>query len=82
LAVLVWLPFSGYTPLFSGMVGLALTVVLIFAAATTTRFGGNALRVIFWVLIGFAASAFFKYGIGAIMTLALVMAVALWFLKG
>jgi TRAP-type uncharacterized transport system fused permease subunit len=33
LAVLVWLLFSGYTPLFSGMVGLALTVVLIFGAA-------------------------------------------------
>ena len=82
LAVLVWLLFSGYTPLFSGMVGLALTVVLIFGAAITTRFGGNTLRMIFWILIGLAASAFFKYGIGAIMTLALVMAVALWFLKG
>lgn len=82
LAVLVWLLFSGYTPLFSGMVGLALTVVLIFGAAITTRFGGNTLRMIFWILIGLAASAFFKYGIGAIMTLALVMAVGLWFLKG
>ncbi|HUP09100.1 MAG TPA: TRAP transporter fused permease subunit, partial [Caldimonas sp.] len=30
LAVLVWLLFAGYTPLFSGMMGLALTVVLIF----------------------------------------------------
>ncbi|MEP6719985.1 MAG: TRAP transporter permease [Variovorax sp.] len=82
LAVLVWLLFSGYTPLFSGMVGLALTVVLIFGAAITTRFGGNTLRMLFWILIGFAASAFFKYGIGAIMALALVMAAVLWFLKG
>jgi len=82
LAVLVWLLFSGYTPLFSGMVGLALTVVLIFGAAMTTRFGTRPLQIIFWILIGLAASAFFKYGIGAIIALAGVMAVALWFIKG
>jgi TRAP transporter 4TM/12TM fusion protein len=82
LAVLVWLLFSGYTPLFSGMVGLALTVVLIFGAAMTTRFGTRPLQIIFWVLIGLAASSFFKYGIGAIIGLAAAMAVVLWFLRG
>ncbi|MDM0047229.1 TRAP transporter permease [Variovorax dokdonensis] len=82
LAVLVWLLFSGYTPLFSGMVGLALTVVLIFGAALTVRFGNYPLRVLFWVLIGLAASSFFKWGIGAIIVLALVMAVALLWVKG
>ena len=82
LAVLVWLLFSGYTPLFSGMVGLALTVVLIFGAAMTTRFGARPLQIIFWVLIGLAASSFFKYGIGAIIALAAAMAVVLWFVRG
>jgi TRAP transporter 4TM/12TM fusion protein len=82
LVVLVWLLFSGYTPLFSGMVGLALTVVLIFGAAMTRHFGGRVLQVMFWVLIGLAASSFFKYGIGAIIGLALLMAVVLWFVKG
>ncbi|MDH5539337.1 MAG: TRAP transporter fused permease subunit, partial [Rhizobacter sp.] len=82
LAVLVWLLFSGYTPLFSGMVGLALTVVLIFGAALTKRFGGRGLQIIFWVLIGLAASSFFKYGIGAIIGLVLLMAAVLWFAKG
>jgi len=82
LAVLVWLLFSGYTPLFSGMVGLALTVVLIFGAAMTARFGARPLQIIFWVLIGLAASSFFKYGIGAIIALAAAMAVVLWFLRG
>jgi TRAP transporter 4TM/12TM fusion protein len=82
LAILVWLLFAGYTPLFSGMVGLALTVVLIFGAAMTQRFGGYPLRVTFWVLIGLAASSFFKYGIGAVIALALAMAAVLWFLKG
>jgi TRAP transporter 4TM/12TM fusion protein len=82
LAILVWLLFAGYTPLFSGMVGLALTVVLIFGAAMTQRFGGYPLRVAFWVLIGLAASSFFEYGIGAVIALALAMAAVLWFLKG
>ncbi|RID99035.1 TRAP transporter permease [Simplicispira hankyongi] len=82
LAVLVWLLFAGYTPLFSGMVGLALTVVLIFGAAMTERFGARPLQIIFWVLIGLAASSFFKYGIGAIIALAAAMAVVLWFLHG
>ncbi len=82
LAILVWLLFAGYTPLFSGMVGLALTVVLIFGAAMTQRFGGYPLRVVFWILIGLASSSFFKYGIGAVIALALAMAAVLWFLKG
>ncbi len=82
LVVLVWLLFSGYTPLFSGMVGLALTVILIFGAALTKRFGNRVLQGIFWVLIGLAASSFFKYGIGSIIALALGLAAVLWFAKG
>ncbi|MGB4927795.1 MAG: TRAP transporter permease [Giesbergeria sp.] len=82
LAVLVWLLFSGYTPLFSGMVGLALTVVLIFGAAMAQHFGTRVLQIIFWVLIGLAASSFFKYGVSAIIALALGMALVLWFLQG
>ncbi len=82
LAILVYLLFAGYTPLFSGMVGLALTVVLIFGATLSKNFGTRPLQIIFWVLIGLAASSFFKYGIQAIIGLALLMAAALWFAKG
>jgi TRAP transporter 4TM/12TM fusion protein len=82
LAILVYLLFAGYTPLFSGMVGLALTVVLIFGAAMTKNFGSRPLQIIFWVLIGLAASSFFEYGIQAIIGLALLMAAVLWFAKG
>ncbi|MEO8545037.1 MAG: TRAP transporter fused permease subunit, partial [Burkholderiaceae bacterium] len=57
LAILVYLLFAGYTPLFSGMVGLALTVVLIFGAAMTKNFGNRPLQIVFWVLIGLAASS-------------------------
>ncbi|MBU2409162.1 MAG: TRAP transporter fused permease subunit, partial [Gammaproteobacteria bacterium] len=82
LAILVWMLFAGYTPLFSGMVGLALTVVLIFGAALTQRFGARVLQVIFWIIIGLAASSFLKYGITALLLLAAVMAAALAFAKG
>ncbi len=82
LAILVYLLFSGYTPLFSGMVGLALTVILIFGAALTKQFGSRPLQIVFWILIGLAASSFFKWGIGAVIGLAMAMAAVLWFAKG
>jgi TRAP transporter 4TM/12TM fusion protein len=82
LVVLVYLLFSGYTPLFSGMMGLALTVVLIFGAALSARFGALPLRIIFWVLIALACSAFFRFGIGAVMIVIALMAAALLSIGG
>ncbi|HEX6364079.1 MAG TPA: TRAP transporter permease, partial [Albitalea sp.] len=82
LAVLVWLLFSGYTPLFSGMVGLALTVVLIFGAALTRTVGPFGIRVLVWIAIGLACSAFFKYGVGAVMAVAIGLGVVTMFIKG
>ncbi len=61
---LVTLLFSGYTPLFSGTVGLALTAILIFAAASVQGIRGTALRVLFWVLLGLATAGFFQFGVG------------------
>jgi TRAP transporter 4TM/12TM fusion protein len=48
LAALVWLLFSGYTPLFSGTVGLALTAMLILGAAIAARLSAHcpALRLL------------------------------------
>ena len=57
LAGLVALLFSGYTPLFSGSVGLGLTVILIFGAAVVSGVTGTGLRVLFWVLLGLPAPA-------------------------
>jgi TRAP transporter 4TM/12TM fusion protein len=82
LAVLVFLLFSGYTPLFSGMVALALTVVLIFGAALSERFGPVPLRIAFWVLIALACSAFFRWGISAVMAVIAVLAVTLALVRG
>ncbi len=82
LLVLVFLLFSGYTPLFSGMVALALTVVLIFGFALASRFGALGMRLLFWVVIGVACSAFFRYGISAILALIALLAVALFAARG
>ncbi|MEO8507307.1 MAG: TRAP transporter permease [Betaproteobacteria bacterium] len=79
LAALVYLLFSGYTPLFSGTVGLALTVILIFGMAVAIRVSGTALRILFWIVLGLLASAFFKYGIGAVLAvIGLLVAVNLY----
>jgi TRAP transporter 4TM/12TM fusion protein len=82
LLMLVFLLFSGYTPLFSGMVSLALTVVLIFGFTLAARFGPLGLRILFWIVIGAACSAFFRYGIGAVIALIAVMAAALFVVNG
>ena len=64
---LVALLFSGYTPLFSGTVGLGLTVILIFGAAVLTGVGSRALRYLFWVLLGFACAGFLKFGVDHVL---------------
>ena len=63
LGGLVALLFSGYTPMFSGTVGLALTIILIFGAAVMTGVQGLALRGLFWVLLGLACAGFVQFGV-------------------
>ncbi len=63
LAVLVYLLFSGYTPLFAGTIGLALTVMLILGASAVLNLPEGVIRVIFWIGLGLIAAAFFEFGI-------------------
>ncbi len=77
---LVALLFSGYTPMFSGTVGLALTVILIFGAAVASGVQGTALRTLFWVLLGFACAGFFYFGVGTFIVVTLVL-VALTYIR-
>jgi TRAP transporter 4TM/12TM fusion protein len=60
---LVLLLFSGYTPLFSGTVGLGLTVVLIFGAAVIQGASSMVLRYLFWLLTGVACAGFVRFGV-------------------
>jgi len=63
LAVLVYLLFSGYTPLFAGTIGLALTVMLILGGSVALGLPEGVIRVIFWLGLGALAAAFFRFGI-------------------
>ncbi|MDM7949496.1 TRAP transporter permease [Hydrogenophaga sp.] len=80
LAGLVALLFSGFTPLFSGSVGLALTVILIFGAAVIGGVQGTPLRMLFWVLLGFACAGFLQFGVIAFFVVTLVL-VALTYIR-
>jgi TRAP transporter 4TM/12TM fusion protein len=60
LAALVWLLFSGYTPLFAGTVGLALTALIILGAPVAISLGPLALRVFFWIVLGVLAGLSFR----------------------
>ena len=63
LAVLVWLLFAGYTPLYAGTIGLAMTAMLILGAPLAGRISVQALRFVFWIVLGLSAATFFQYGI-------------------
>jgi TRAP transporter 4TM/12TM fusion protein len=67
LAALVWFLFSGYTPLFAGTVGLALTVLLILGAAAAAGLPEGVLRVVFWVGLGLVAAAFLRFGLPVVL---------------
>jgi TRAP transporter 4TM/12TM fusion protein len=73
LAVLVYLLFTGYTPLFAGIVGLSLTVLLILGGSAVLGLPEGVLRVIFWIGLGLVAAAFFEYGINVIVAAVAVL---------
>ena len=78
LAGLVALLFSGYTPLFSGSVGLALTVILIFSAALAQGIQGTPRRVLFWILLALACSSFAQMGMLSFFIIISVLLVLTW----
>ena len=63
LAMLVYLLFAGYTPIFAGTMGLALIVVLILGTPLAALIGPFAFRVVFWIALGLAAAAFMRFGV-------------------
>jgi TRAP transporter 4TM/12TM fusion protein len=76
LAVLVFMLFDGFTPMFSGIVGLALTAMLVLGAGIAAGFSSMAFRIVFWIALGLATASFFKYGIWPIIiAIALLVAV-------
>ncbi|AAN69549.1 MULTISPECIES: TRAP transporter permease [Pseudomonas] len=82
LMVLVALLFSGRTPLYSGMVGLALTAIVILGSAIILRAQKTWLRAAFWVALGILCSGFFRMGIGVILMVIAGLAIACCFVQG
>jgi TRAP transporter 4TM/12TM fusion protein len=82
LATLVYLLFAGYTPIFAGTMGLALTVVLILGMPLAARIGPVAFRIVFWIALGLGAAAFLKFGVNVLALLLSVLVLACLAFKG
>ena len=86
LAVLVWMLFNGFTPMFAGMTGLALTAVLILGAAIAARVSATAFRYVFWFALGLAAAVFVKqmdqWGIVPLLALILALVAQTFAIRG
>ena len=73
LLMLIYLLFSGYTPLFAGTVGLALTVLLILGGSIALGLPKGVIRMIFWIGLGLVAAAFLQFGIMVILVAVLAL---------
>jgi TRAP transporter 4TM/12TM fusion protein len=82
LAALVWMLFHGFTPMFAGMVGLALTAILILGATIAARFSATAFRYVFWLAVGLTASLFAKWGIYPVLALIAALVAISFSVKG
>ncbi|WP_117190770.1 TRAP transporter permease [Rhizobium terrae] len=82
LAALVYLLFAGYTPIFAGTMGLALTVVLILSTPIAASIGPTAFRIVFWLAIGIASASFFEFGVTFLAGLLCLLILACLFFKG
>lgn len=76
LVVLVTLLFSGYTPLFAGMIALALTSIIVLGTPISMLADKTSIRIVFWVLIGVLCAGFFKFGVDAVF--AVIGALVAW----
>jgi len=81
LAALVYMLFHGFTPMFAGMVGLALTAIMILGVAIAARTSTTAFRYAFWLAMGLGASTFVKWGIQPVLVLIAALVVVCVFIK-
>ncbi|HUG22025.1 TRAP transporter permease [Piscinibacter sp.] len=82
LAALVAMLFHGFTPMFAGMTGLALTAILILGASLAARIGPTTFRYVFWIGLGVVASFFVKFGIWVVLGLIAAMVLGNAFVAG
>jgi TRAP transporter 4TM/12TM fusion protein len=82
LAALVYLLFSGYTPLFAGTIGLSLTALLILGTTVALGLPNMVLRYVFWIGLGVVAASFFRLGINVILAAVVVLILLNVFVAG
>ncbi|TPI32350.1 TRAP transporter fused permease subunit [Mesorhizobium sp. B3-1-9] len=82
LAVLVYLLFAGYTPIFAGTMGLALTIVLILGTPLAALIGPLAFRFVFWLALGLAAASFMRFGVNVLSLVIAALVIACFAFKG
>lgn len=63
LAALIYMLFEGFTPLYAGSMGLALTVTLILGTAITTGAPSTVIRYIFWIGLALVVAALSRDGL-------------------
>ncbi|MET4119207.1 TRAP transporter 4TM/12TM fusion protein [Bradyrhizobium sp. JR1.5] len=74
LAALVYMLFEGFTPLYAGSMGLALTVGLILGTAITTGAPSMAIRYIFWIGLALVVAALSRDGLQIVPVAGVVVA--------
>jgi TRAP transporter 4TM/12TM fusion protein len=72
LGALVYMLFEGFTPLYAGSIGLALTVMLILGASITLGFANNVLRYVFWIGLALVVAAISGNGLEIVPVAGLV----------
>jgi TRAP transporter 4TM/12TM fusion protein len=77
LAALVYMLFEGFTPLYAGSMGLALTVALILGASITLGFSNVAVRYIFWFGLALVVASVSRSGLEIIPIASVVCALVL-----
>ena len=82
LAVLVYMLFDGFTPMFAGIVGLSLTSMLILGVGIAAGFNSLLFRLGFWMLLGIATAGFFTFGIWPIIVTIAVLVFVNFVIKG
>ena len=74
LAALVYMLFEGFTPLYAGSMGLALTVGLILGTAITAGASTMAIRYIFWIGLALVVAALSRDGLQIVPVASVVVA--------
>ncbi|RLJ67868.1 TRAP transporter permease [Sulfurisoma sediminicola] len=82
LAALVGMLFHGFTPMFAGMIGLALTTILILGAAIAAHISSTAFRYVFWLAVGLGASTFAQWGIVPVLAVIVALVAISFSVRG